>query len=145
MSTTQLEENKRIARRVPEEIATQRKLDLIEEVAAADAVDHGPITDVHGHAEIRAHMERYFDAFEDFSATVEDMVAEGDMVAMRVTLRGKHTGEFMGIEPTGKEFEIPNMVFSRIEDGKIVERWTQPDMLGLMAQLGVVDVPEMSG
>lgn len=145
MSKSQLETNKQLARRVPEDIATQGKVDLIDEVVAADAVDYGPIQTVKGIDEIKAQMRMFLEAFEDFSATVEDIVAEGDTVAMRVTVRGKHTGEFLGIEPTGKEFEIKNMVFTRIEDGKIVERWTQPDMLGLLTQLGVVDVPEMGG
>jgi predicted ester cyclase len=60
---------------------------------------------------------------------------------MRVTLRGTHEGDLMGIEATGKPFEIANAVFTRIEDGKIVERWIQPDMLGFMQQTGVIESP----
>lgn len=138
---TQAEEYKRIARRVPEEIATERNLDLIDEVYAEDAVEHAPYGDTRGVAELRADFDRFLAAFPDFSATVEDIAAEEDTVAMRVTLRGTHEGEFMGIEPTGREFEVQNMVFTRIEDGKIAERWLQPDMLGLLRQLGVVEPP----
>jgi predicted ester cyclase len=87
-------------------------------------------------------MESIRGAFSDFSATVDDVVAEGDTVAMRVTLRGTHDGPFMGIEPTGNEFEVSNMVFTRIEDGKIAERWVLPDMLGMLQQVGAVDMPE---
>jgi predicted ester cyclase len=86
-------------------------------------------------------MEDLGTAFGDFSATVEDIVAEGDTVAMRVLLQGTHEGEFMGVEPTGRKFEIENMVFTRIEAGKIAERWVQPDMLGWLQQLGAVDQP----
>lgn len=138
-------DNERIARKVPEDIATQGNLDILEEVFAEDAVEHGPfLQDAQGIEEIRTQLERFRGAFPDFSATVEDAVTEGDTVAMRVTLRGTHEGEFMGIEPTNKSFEVGNMVFTRIEDGKIAERWVQPDTLGMMQQLGIVSPPGMS-
>lgn len=112
---------------------------------AADAVEHGPFSEepIRGRERRKEQLETVLAAFPDFEATVEDVVAEGDTVAMCVTLRGTHEGEFMGIEPTGKSFEVQNMVFTRIEDGKIVERWIQPDMLGMLQQLGVVQ-PEMA-
>lgn len=139
---TDIEDNKRIARRYPEEVATGRDVDLIEELSSDDFVEHGPFgQDVRGPKADKERMREFLAAFPDFEATVEDIVAEGDTVAMRVTLRGTHEGEFMGIEPTGESFEIQNMVFTRIRDGKIAERWVQPDSLGLMQQLGVVDLP----
>lgn len=143
MATTATETNKRIARRVPEEIATERNLDLIEEVFASDAREYGPLLDdpALDTESRREFIEGMFEAFPDFEARVEDIVAEGDTVAMRVTLSGTHEGEFNGIPATGKRFEVPNMVFTRIEDGKIVERWVQPDMLGMFQQLGVIDPP----
>lgn len=138
---THVEENKRIARRVPEDIATERNVDLIDDVFAEDAVEHAPFGDSRGRAEIRADFERFLDAFPEFSATVEEIIAEGDTVAMRVTLRGVQDGEFMGMEPTGREFDVQNTVFTRVEDGKIVERWLQPDTLGMLEQLGAVESP----
>lgn len=135
-------DNERIARKVPEDIATQGNLDILEEVFAEDAVEHGPfLQDAQGIEEIRTQLERFRGAFPDFSATVEDAVTEGDTVAMRVTLRGTHEGEFMGIEPTNKSFEVGNMVFTRIEDGMIAERWLLPDMLAMLQQVGVVEAP----
>ena len=141
MATTTAEENKRIARRVPEELAAEKDLDLVDEIYAADAVEHSPSGVHRGRAGIRAEMEAVVAAFPDLSATVEDAVAEGDTVAMRVTLRGTHDGPFMGVEPTGKSFEVDNAVFTRVEDGQIAERWVQPDVLGLLRQVGAVDVP----
>lgn len=138
---TTVEENERLSRRVPEEIATERNLELIDELYAADAVEHLPMGDTRGLDEIRADFERFLEAFPDFSATVEESVASGDAVAMRVTLRGTHEGSFMGIEPTNRQFEVSNMVFTRIQDGKIVERWVQPDMHGMLQQLGIVESP----
>ncbi|WP_227379775.1 ester cyclase [Haladaptatus halobius] len=138
---TTLEMNKQLARRVPEDIATEGNLDLIDDLYTEDAIEHGPFGDEHGRATIRKSFEDFLATFADFSATVEDIIAEGNTVAMRVTLRGSQKGEFMGTEPTGQTFEVQNMVFTRIEDGMIVERWIQPDTLGLMQQLGVVESP----
>ena len=140
-TASSIEENVRLARRVPEEVATERRTELIDDLYAEDAVEHGPTGDEEGREAIREGLEAFFDAFPDLTATVEDVVAEGDTVAMRVTLRGTHDGEFMGIEPTGASVEVPNAVFTRVEDGRIAERWVQPDMLGLMRQLGVVEPP----
>lgn len=140
-ATTTPQENKRLARQFPEEVATTGTLSLIDEICSADVIDHSPLGEVHGREELKAHIETIREAFEEFSATVEDIVAEGDTVAMRVTLRGTHEGPFMGIEATGSTVAVSNMVFTRIEDGQIAERWVQPDMLELMQQLDVVDVP----
>ena len=132
-------ENERIARRVAEDIATDGNLELVSEVFAEDAVEHGPVgREVHGADAIEDALRGYLDAFPDFSATVEDAVSQGGTVAMRVTLRGTQEGEFMGIEPTGRSFEVRNMVFTRIEDGRIAERWVQPDTAAMLQQLGVI-------
>ena len=140
-SKTTIEEKKQLARRVPEDLATERNIDLVDELYAEDAVEHDPLGDHRGREAIRESMELPLSGFPDMTATVEDIVAEGDTVAMRVTLRGTHDGEFMGIEPTGRKFEVGNMVFTRIEDGLIAERWIIPDMLGMLRQLEVVDLP----
>ena len=134
-------ENKRIAQQFPEDVATKGNIDLIDDICTEGFTDHTPMWETRGRENAKQEMEELLSAFSDFSATVEDIIAEGDTVAMRVTLRGTHEGEFQNIEPTGKEFEVQNMIFTRIEDGKIAERWVQPDMLGLMQQLGVVDRP----
>lgn len=135
-------DNAAIARRIPEEVATEGNLDLLDELLSADAVDHGLFgQDFHGPEGVKEQLRTVLSAFPDLEATVEDVVAEGDLVAMRVTVRGTHEGEFMGIEPTGNSFEGQNMVFTRVEDGKITERWLQPDMLGMLQQLGVESIP----
>jgi steroid delta-isomerase-like uncharacterized protein len=82
-------------------------------------------------------------AFPDSSRTIEDQIAEGELVATRVTLRGTHRGEFQGIPPTGKQVAFTGIGIHRIVDGRIAEHWPQPDLLGLMQQLGVI--PEQTG
>lgn len=100
-----LEENKQLARRVPEDIATEGNLALLDEVYAEDAVEHTRLGDDQGRTAIRDSFKNFLDVFTDFSATVEDIIAEADTVAMRVMLRATQEGEFMGIEPTGETFE----------------------------------------
>ena len=139
---TSPEANKRLVRRYPEEVASEGNVSLIDELCTTSVVDHSPLGEVHGREDLKAQIETLRDAFGDFTATVEDVVADGDTVAMRVTLRGTHRGEFMDIEATGTSFEVGNTVFTRVDDGQIAERWVQPDVYGLLQQLGAVEVPE---
>jgi steroid delta-isomerase-like uncharacterized protein len=83
--------------------------------------------------------------FPDLNMTVDGMVAEGDTVAARVTARGTHTNEFMGIPPTGKQVTMTGMDFVRFENGKVVERWGAWDQLGMMQQLGVIPAEAPAG
>jgi predicted ester cyclase len=77
-------------------------------------------------------------AFPDAMVIPEAMVAEGDKVAVRFTVRGTHRGEFMGIAPTGKEVVVQGMDINRMANGKIVERWGIADSLSMLQQLGVI-------
>ncbi len=76
----------------------------------------------------------------DFAFTVEDQIAEGDRVCTRWTCDATHTGDFMGLQPTGIDVRITGTLIQRFrEDGKVVEDWWQYDMLGLMERLGAVE------
>ena len=79
--------------------------------------------------------------FPDIQWTLEEMVAEGDKVAARFTMRGTHTGAFMGIPPSGKRFSVTSMGIYRIANGQIVEEHGLPDMLGILQQIGAVQPP----
>jgi predicted ester cyclase len=70
-----------------------------------------------------------------YQCTIDDMVAEGDRVAVRVTWRGVHRGPFMGMQPTGREFRASGIGVYRVADGRVAERWLEFDSLGLMRQL----------
>jgi steroid delta-isomerase-like uncharacterized protein len=80
-------------------------------------------------------------AFPDARFTVEDMVAEGDRVAARLTMRGTHNGPLMGAPATGREVVVTGMSIERIVDGKIVEGWNVNDALGMLGQLGMLPPP----
>jgi steroid delta-isomerase-like uncharacterized protein len=76
--------------------------------------------------------------FPDIQWTLEEMVAEGDKVAARFTMRGTHQGTFFGVPPTGKSIKVQAMNFYQFSDGQIVEEYGQPDLLGLLQQIGAV-------
>jgi steroid delta-isomerase-like uncharacterized protein len=78
------------------------------------------------------------EAFPDLRSTADDIVAQGDRVACRWTLRGTQRGAYLGIPPTGRTVAIAGMGFARVADGKVVEHWGVVDLLGLMQQLGAV-------
>jgi predicted ester cyclase len=97
-----------------------------------------PPTDRDGH---RGMVEMFAAAFPDWEEQVEDAVAEGDRVAGRMTAGGTHTGEFQGIEPSGKRVTITGIGIMRFNEGKIVESWWEFDAIGLMTQLGAIPAP----
>ncbi len=80
----------------------------------------------------------FWSAFPDLSAKIEEMVAEGDKVAIRVINTGTHKGEFQGIPPTGKKVSFGGRDFLTLSDGKIVEQRASVDMMGLMQQIGAI-------
>jgi predicted ester cyclase len=80
-------------------------------------------------------------AFPDLRVTIEEVIAEGDRVAVRGVIRGTHRGDLMGIPPTGKAVTMALIDINRIEGGQLVERWGEADTLGLLQQLGVIPAP----
>ena len=134
------EENKALARRVLEEMFNAGNLDVADELLASDYVDHDPSLpeDVHGPEGFKEYVGMYRSAFPDVHVQIEDQIAEGDRVVTRWTGTGTHTGELMGIAPTGKRVTLPGMEIVRIANGKLVEGWEGYDSGTLMRQLGVV-------
>jgi len=78
------------------------------------------------------------EGFPDIQWTLEEMVAEGDKVAARFIMRGTHQGTFFGIQPSGKKIAVQAMNIYRLANGKFVEEHGQPDMLGLLQQIGAM-------
>jgi steroid delta-isomerase-like uncharacterized protein len=129
------EENKALARRSWE---APENLDLIDEVYTADVVWHEPDQEIRGLEQAKQFVTTYNSAFPDLNATVEDVIAEGDKVVTRWTIRGTHQGEIEEFgPPTGRQAELQGITIHRIEDGKIVEEWNRYDNLSLLQQLGL--------
>lgn len=135
------EENKQIVRRFVNEVVNSGNLDRIDEYVGENVVDHTPFGETEGREAFRDTTEALQNAFPDLEVTPVEVISEGDTVSVRMTQRGTHEGEFLGVPPTGQSFEIMAMAFAHLEDGKVIERWVQPDVLGLMQQIGAVEMP----
>ncbi len=137
------EELKAIARREVDEIFTAGDLAVVDELYAADYIGHDPTRPepIRGPAGVKEQVSGYRTAFPDLQLTADEIVAEGDLVVTRWTGRGTHTGELMGIAPTGKEVTVSGITIARLANGKIAEEWELMDALGMMVQLGAVPQP----
>ncbi len=142
------EENKALLQRAYEQIFNRGNLDQIEEFVSADLVDHETpppgMEGLEGIEVLRQFVKVFRDALPDLRFTAEDIIAEGDKVAARYTMRGTHQGELMGIPPTGNRIEVTGIDIVRFEGGKMVEHWANSDELGMMQQLGVIPTPEQA-
>jgi steroid delta-isomerase-like uncharacterized protein len=135
--------NKEIVRRLVNGVWADRNLAIVDELIAPDYVGHDPTQPepIRGPEGYRQFVGMYQAAFEDGMVTIDDEIAEGDLVVTRWTGRGTHTGELMGIAPTGKEVTVSGITISRLANGKIAEDWELMDALGMMVQLGAVPQP----
>ena len=111
---------------------------LADELISKEAIFHVPgrPEPMQGPAGYLAIIGMMRDGFPDIQWTLEEMVAESDKVAARFTMRGTHQGPFFGVAPTGKKITVQAMNLYRLSDGKFVEERGQPDMLGLLQQIG---------
>ncbi len=133
------EDNKAIVRRLIEEGFNQRNLAIFDELYAPDFVYHLGSTAIQGREPYKQFTLMSFTSFPDVRFTIEDQVAEADEVVTRWTWRGTHQGPFQGIPPTGKHVMVTGVGINHFAaNGKIVENWTNMDVLGLLQQLGVV-------
>ncbi len=139
------EQVKALTRRVYEEIFGQGQLALIDDLCRPDYIEHvPPVTPgqpTRGPEALKAIVNRIRTAFPDLQITIEDMLVDGESVAVRSTWRGTHTGMFGQIAPTGKQAVWAVMDIGRIADGKLAEHWGHPDLLGLLQQLGAAPAP----
>ena len=138
------ENNKGLIRRVYEESINQGNLALLDELISSDYVEHDPNypQPVRGAEGLKQSFQPFRSAFPDLHFTIEDIIGEGDTVAVRQTGRGTHQGELFGIPPTGKQLTVTGMTCHKFVNGKPVENWVNADNLGMLQQLGVI--PAMS-
>jgi len=116
---------------------------VINELHATDYVFHsGTGKDIRGLKDYKQFMSETYRAFPDLHVTIDDLVVEGDKVAIRWTMTGTHKGEIEGISPTNKKITIRGISIERVVGGKFVETWERYDTLGFMQQLGLVPTPK---
>ncbi len=137
------EENKALACRLFDEVWAKGNLAVADEVQASNFVL------LHAPPGIRPDREGYKQwagmisiGFTDRQNTIEEQIAEGDKDATRWTMKGKHTGDLMGVAATNKQATVTGITIDRFEGGKIVEEWNEVDQMGMMQQLGVIKPPE---
>ena len=136
------EENKALLLRWFDEVWNKGRAEAIEEMFAADGLAHGlsgdPEAPVVGPPAFKQFHATFRGAFPNMIVSVDDMVAEGDKVAARCSVRGKHTGDHLGIAATDTPVDFTGITIVRIEDGKIVEAWNNFDFMRMNKQIGVL-------
>ena len=131
------EQHKTVARRAFEEILSQGRFELAEQLYAKDFINHG----IHSTANLeedQAALKGWHQAFSDIVIVPEKLIAEGDLVTIYWVARGTNTGTGNGLPATGKKAELAGITIWRIIEGKIKEEWSAFDRLSMMQQLGLL-------
>jgi predicted ester cyclase len=127
---------KALVRRFVEEIFEAGHQEAIDELVAPEFTSHTFGTN--GPDELRAATERVHGSLTDVEFTIEDIVADHDRVAVRLTSSATPIGEFMGVQAAGRRYTVTEMHFFRVEDGQVAEHWHTHDALGIMRQIGAL-------
>lgn len=132
-----------IAHRFFDEVFSKGKLDLVDELFAGDYVGHpsGYEEATRGPEGVKRYVGAVREGISDLTVTVEDQVAEGETVVTRWIAQGTHDGELMGIPPTGRTAAVTGITIQRLHNGRVVEGWTNWDVMGMLQQLGVAPGP----
>ena len=136
------EENKALVRRWFAELDKGND-HIVNELVAIDYIDHNPpLPDMApGREGVKQANALLRAAFSDARHTIEDQIAEGDKVVTRLTAIGKHEGDLPGAPRTGNDLQTTSITVHRIADGKLVEKWSEKDVLGFLPQIGVMPAP----
>ena len=137
------ETNKALVQRMIDEVMNQQNLAVVDELFADDYLMHDPAwpMEVKGPEGFKQWAGMMLDPYFSDSHISADLIAEGDKVAVQWTWSGTHTGEFMGIPPTGRQITVAGISIHRFADGKFVESWVSYDTIGMMQQLTAEEWP----
>jgi steroid delta-isomerase-like uncharacterized protein len=124
-----------------EEVWNKGRVEAIDGMMAPTCMIHGLGPQAQDIQEFKRFHAAYRDAFPDITITVEQTVAEDDLVAVRWSGAATHRGHGLGFPATNLPAQFSGMVFARIENGKLVEGWNNFDQLGMLQQLGLVALP----
>ena len=137
------EDGKTVVRRFFDE-TNAGNLSAIDELLADDFTEHEEFPGIEQSREgVKQFFMMFRSAFPDMHMDAHEMVAEGDMVCVRATMAGTQQGEFMGMPPSGKHFEVEGFDMCRVRDGRIVDHWGLFDSMAMMQQLGAMPAEEM--
>jgi len=127
---------KLVVRRLIEEVWKQGRIYVLEQLVDTPYTDHSrTLNQSRGVEGFKQSVVSFRRAFHDLKIAVEALIAEQEIVACRVTLKGTQRGEFMGIAPTGRHVEVTGLGMYRLSSGKIIEHWAGLDEMGMIHQL----------
>jgi steroid delta-isomerase-like uncharacterized protein len=132
------DDNKATVRRFIDEIFVHGRKQAVDELLADDFVAHTWPSTGNPKADLKGAIDRTSKGLADAVFTIDDMIAEDDRVAVRLTAAATQVGELMGMPPRGKRYEIGEIHIFRVRDGKVVEHWHQFDQMKMMEQLGAM-------
>lgn len=133
--------NGTVVRRFVDEVINNGDYSAIQDLVHPNYVYRSPDQELRGQEALESLFTTYRCGLPDLNASIVNLVESGDKVVISFVLSGTHTGDLMGIPPTGNSLKVHGMVLSRLEDGKIAEEWEILDMLGMFQQLGIVSLP----
>ena len=134
-SPTRAQRNKAVVERLVRDVVNGGQMDLLDEVLADDFVAYGVGKVPSGPEGMRGLIDAWRTAFPDWQDQIDEIVAEGDLVVLKITARGTHEGPLMGVEPTGEAVEWGMIEMVRLEDGKIAEQWGYSDFSEVVRHL----------
>lgn len=137
------EKNKALVRRFLDELWNRSNFAVVDELLARDYDGHSS-TVIRGPEGAVAFIPVLRTAFPDCRFEVLDQIAEGDKVTTRWKMVGTHEGPFQGVPPSGKRVAMTGITIFRLADGKLVDGWTNEDLLGLLEQIGALPAPEQA-
>lgn len=135
-------DNEQLYRRLIDEVFNQGRMEVADELVAANAVEHQRGGAGDGPKGVQRTAQLLRSAFSDFSLTIEDLVVDGDAVWARQRGGGTNSGSFFGQPATGRTAYVEVFDVCRFENGRVVEHWGVPDQLGMMLQLGLMSAPQ---
>ena len=137
-------DNASLVRRWFEEVWNSGRAEAIDEMFAEEGVAHGLAdeagADLRGPVGFKPFFRRFREAFPEVEVVVEDTVSEGDKVAARCTVRGRHRGDTLGFKATDSPVAFDGICIVRVRDGKIVEAWNNFDFMALFVQIDAVEI-----
>jgi len=130
-----------LIRRIFDDVINNGNLDAADELFTEDFVDHGPMGEMHGVPAFKEMVAMWRAAVPDVRCTVEGLFSEGEMAAWLVRVTGTHTGEMMGIPPTGRAIDLVSPNIGRMRDGRAAEHWADQSMFQFLQQIGALEQP----
>lgn len=136
------EQNKQLIEQLSREVFGDGNIDRVDDLYADDYVEHGSLGDIEGLDAHRENIRQFLEAFSMGKPVSENIIADEHRVSYCYRTEAKHTGEFLGIEPTNETIETAGCATYRVENGKIVEGWHHNNLLQVLMQLGGVELSE---